>query len=132
MGSTCWCYYNDDFVKLGFIDAFFENMSAWSGSGYTIFKDVEILPHSILFLRALEQWIGGLGVVVMVIGILTRPGTVASKLYKSEAREERIKPSITHTLHKTLNIYLIYTVAGIILYVLAGMPLILYVLLLLQ
>ena len=88
-----------------------------------MFNDVEILPHSILFFRSFEQWIGGLGVVVMVIGILTRPGTVSSKLYQSEAREERIKPSIKTTLEKTLEIYVIYSIIGIILYSLAGMPL---------
>jgi Trk-type K+ transport systems, membrane components len=75
------------------------------------------------FFRALEQWIGGLGVVVMVLGVLTKPGSVTSKLYHSEAREERLEPSIKSTLKKTLEIYAIYTAFGIILYVLAGMPL---------
>lgn len=104
------------------IDAVFESTSALTGTGMTMFVDVEILPHSILFFRALEQWIGGLGVVVMVISVLAKPGTVSSKLYQSEARDERIKPSIKTTLEKTLIIYGIYTVAGIILYLLAGMP----------
>ena len=105
-----------------FIDAVFESMSALTGTGITMFENVEILPHSILFFRALEQWIGGLGVVVMVIVILTKPGSVSSKLYQSEAREERIKPSIKTTLKKTLEIYAIYTVVGLVLYLLAGMP----------
>lgn len=105
------------------IDCSFESMSALTGSGITIFRNVESLPHSILFFRALQQWVGGLGVVVMIIGILTKPGTASSKLYQSEAREERIKPSIKATLKQTIKIYLIYTVAGIILYLLAGMPL---------
>ncbi|MBQ2665729.1 TrkH family potassium uptake protein [Methanobrevibacter sp.] len=104
------------------IDGVFESLSALTGTGMTIFENVEALPHSILFFRALEQWIGGLGVVVMVIGVLTKPGSVSSKLYQSEAREERIKPSIKTTLEKTIKIYLIYTTAGIILYILAGMP----------
>ena len=104
------------------IDGVFESLSALTGTGITIFMDVEHLPHSILFFRALEQWIGGLGVVVMVIGVLTKPGSVSSKLYQSEAREERLKPSIKTTLKKTMEIYLIYTVAGIVLYLLAGMP----------
>ena len=104
------------------VDAIFESMSALTGTGITMFENVEILPHSILFFRALEQWIGGLGVVVMVVGILTKPGSVSSKLYHSEARDERIKPSIKTTLEKTLQIYAIYTIAGIILYLLAGMP----------
>ena len=58
----------------------------------------------------------------MVIGVLTKPGSVSSKLYQSEARDERIKPSIKTTLKKTLQIYLIYSVFGIALYMLAGMP----------
>jgi trk system potassium uptake protein TrkH len=110
-------------LDISFIDAFFENMSAWTGSGLTMFADVEILPKSILFLRSLEQWVGGLGVVVIVIGILIRSGTAADRLYKSEAREERIKPSIANTLNKTLQIYIAYTVIGIILFLIAGMPL---------
>ncbi len=104
------------------IDAVFESMSALTGTGVTMFADVEALPHAVLFFRAFEQWIGGLGVVVMVISVLAKPGSVSSKLYQSEARNERIKPSIKTTLEKTLIIYAIYTVGGIILYLLAGMP----------
>lgn len=109
-------------TNISYIDGVFESVSALTGTGITIYSDVEILPHSILFFRALEQWIGGLGVVVMVIGVLTKPGSVTSKLYHSEARDERIKPSIKTTLEKTLEIYAIYTVAGIALYLMAGMP----------
>lgn len=110
-------------TNIPIIDGVFESMSALTGTGITMYGNVEVLPHSILFFRSLEQWIGGLGVVVMVIGVLTRPGSVSSKLYQSEARDERIKPSIRTTLRKTLEIYIIYTISGIILYLLAGMPL---------
>lgn len=109
-------------LDIHFVDALFENMSAWTGSGMTFFVNVEILPKSILFLRSMEQWIGGLGIVIIFIGILIRSGTAASRLYKSEAREERIKPNIANTLRKALEIYLIYTAAGIVLYILAGLP----------
>jgi trk system potassium uptake protein TrkH len=109
-------------LHIHFVDALFENMSAWTGSGMTFFVNVEVLPYSILFLRSLEQWVGGLGVVIIFIGILIRSGTAAARLYKSEAREEKIKPSIANTLKKTLEIYLIYTGFGIALYILAGLP----------
>lgn len=109
-------------LDISFIDAFFENMSSWTGTGFTFFPNVEALPNSILFLRSLEQWVGGIGIVVIVIGTLIHAGTAASRLYKSEAREDRIKPSITNTLKKILQIYLIYTLIGIILFILAGMP----------
>ena len=108
---------------VSFINGAFESMSALTGSGVTIYQNVEALPHSILFFRSLEQWVGGLGIIVMIVAILTRPGTASSKLYQSEAREERLKPSIKATLEHTINIYVIYTCVGIILYLLAGMPL---------
>ena len=107
---------------IGLIDGIFESMSALTGSGITIYDNVEILPYSILFFRSLQQWVGGLGVVVMIIGILTKPGTTSSKLYQSEAREDRIRPSIKATLEQTIKIYLIYTAIGIVLYLIAGMP----------
>lgn len=109
-------------LDISFIDAFFENISAWTGTGLTFFTNVEVLPKSILFLRSLEQWVGGLGVVVIVIGILIHSGTAAASLYKSEAREDKIKPSMGNTLKKTLQIYLIYTFLGIALFIIAGMP----------
>ncbi|WP_305514689.1 TrkH family potassium uptake protein [Methanobrevibacter sp. V14] len=106
---------------LSFINGVFESMSALTGSGVTMYQNVEVLPHSILFFRSIEQWVGGLGIIVMTVAILTRPGTASSKLYQSEAREERLKPSIKATLMQTIKIYLIYTVLGICLYLLAGM-----------
>ncbi|MDO5850819.1 MAG: TrkH family potassium uptake protein [Methanobacteriaceae archaeon] len=109
-------------LDISLVNAFFENISAWTGSGFTFFPNVEILPHSILFLRSLEEWIGGLGIVVIFIGIIIRSGTSAARLYKSEARDEKIKPSITNTLRKSLTIYVIYTVIGIIAFILLGLP----------
>ena len=108
---------------VGFVDGVFESMFALSGTGMSLIGNVEILPQSILFFRSLQQWIGSLGIIVLIIGLMTRPGTATSKLYQSEAREERLKPSIKATLKNTIIIYLIYTIIGIILYLLAGMPL---------
>ena len=110
-------------TDIGIVDSLFESMSALTGSGITIYPDVESLPNSILFFRGFQQWIGGLGVVVMIISILSKPGSVSSKLYQSEAREDRLRPSTKSTLKESVKIYLIYTVFGIILYVLVGMPL---------
>ena len=110
-------------IDISFLDAFFENISAWTGSGLTLISDVESLPHSILFLRSLEQWVGGLGVVIVFIGALIKPGTSAYRLYRSEARDEKIKPNIRNTLRNTIRIYVFYTALGIVLYYLAGLPL---------
>ncbi|WP_407408938.1 TrkH family potassium uptake protein [Methanobrevibacter sp.] len=107
---------------LSIVDGIFESISALTGSGITIYPDVESLPHSVLFFRGFQQWIGGLGIIVMIISVLTKPGTISSKLYRSEARDEYIKPSTKATIKQFLKIYLIYTAVGIILYSLAGMP----------
>ena len=117
MGSICLMYSTD----LSFLNAYFESMSAWTGSGLSIYTNVQILPQSVLFLRSLMQWVGGLGVVIVVIGVLIRPGTTASRLYKAEARDEKIKPSIANTVRTIWWIYLFYTIVGIVLYILAGM-----------
>ena len=108
-------------TNIPIIDGVFESVSALTGTGITIFENVEILPYSILFFRALEQWVGGLGVIVVML-MFIMPGSISSKLYQSEARDERLKPSIKGTIKETLKIYVIYTLLGIILYVLAGMP----------
>lgn len=113
----------DLITNIGLLNGIFESMSALTGTGVTMYSDVEALPQSVLFFRAFQQWIGGLGVVLMVIGVITRPGAATMKLYKSEAHEDRLKPSIKNTLRKTLKIYFVYTIMGIVLYVLAGMPL---------
>ncbi len=109
-------------TDINLIDGAFESMSALTGSGITIYSDVEVLPHCILFFRALQQWIGGLGIIVMILSFL-KPGSSTYTLYLSEAREDQIKPSVKTTLKMTLQIYAIYTLLGIVLYVLAGMPL---------
>ena len=109
-------------TNIPLIDGIFESVSALTGTGITIFENVEILPHSILFFRALEQWIGGLGVIVIVLRFIMKPGTASSKLYKSEAREEKLKPSIKTTTQETMKIYAVFTIFGIVMYILAGMP----------
>lgn len=109
-------------TDINIIEGIFESMSALTGSGITIYPDVEVLPYSILFFRGFQQWIGGLGIIMLIISFLSKPGTASSRLYQSEAREDRLRPSIKATIKESFKIYLIYTIAGIILYVIAGMP----------
>ncbi len=109
-------------TNMPLIDGIFESVSALTGTGITIFENVEILPHSILFFRALEQWIGGLGVIVIVLMFITKPGSLSSHLYQSEARDERLKPSVKNTMKEIMKIYVIYTIFGITLLAIAGMP----------
>ncbi|MDR3223742.1 MAG: TrkH family potassium uptake protein [Methanobrevibacter sp.] len=117
IGSFVMIAYTPDFIS-----AFFENISAWTTSGFTMFSNVEVLPHSILFLRCLEQWIGGLGLVTLMIGVSLHSGKTVAQLYRSEARDEKISPSIGNTLKKLIKLYLGVTIVGILIFIVAGMP----------
>ncbi|MDR2623056.1 MAG: TrkH family potassium uptake protein [Methanobrevibacter sp.] len=110
------------YTHLDFLNAFFENISAWTTSGFTIFPDVEILPHSILFLRCFEEWIGGLGLVTLMGGVVLQSGKTIVQLYRSEARDEKISPSIGNTLKKLIKVYVGVTLVGVFIFVVAGMP----------
>lgn len=106
-----------------FLDAMFESVSGWSGTGLTMVIREDQLSHTIQFWRSLMQWIGGVGVIVLMISILARPGTGAYTLYQSEGRTEKIHPSVVSTVKTIWKIFLIYTVLGIALLWVSGMPL---------
>jgi len=113
-------------AKLSFVDSYFESMSAYSGTGLTMFGriySVETLPKILLFWRSFEQWIGGIGIILVAMIVLIRPGVAAARLYIAEAREERIMPSLPSTVKVIWKIYFFYTILGIILFFVAGMPL---------
>ena len=105
------------------LDAYFESMSGWTGTGLTMVVNEELLPASIQFWRSLMQWVGGVGVIVLMLAILARPGTGAFSLYMGEARADRLMPRIVDTVRQIWKIFFIYTIAGIVLLVLVGMPL---------
>ena len=113
-------------AKLSFVDSYFESMSAYSGTGLTMFGriySVETLPKILLFWRSFEQWIGGIGIILVAMIVLIRPGVAAARLYIAEARGERIMPSLPSTVKVIWKIYFFYTILGIILFFVAGMPL---------
>lgn len=64
-----------------FPDAIFESASGITTTGASIFGDVESIPRSLLFWRALSQWIGGLGVVLFFVAIISFLGSGAKTLY---------------------------------------------------
>jgi len=96
------------------LHAFFESMSGWTGSGLTMAVHEPSLPRGIQWWRSLIQWVGGVGVIVLTVSILARPGSGSYALYRSEAREEKIHPSIVSTVRTVWKIFLGYTVLSIL------------------
>jgi trk system potassium uptake protein TrkH len=91
------------------LHALFESMSGWTGSGLTMAVHEPSLPRAIQWWRSLTQWVGGVGVVVLTVSILARPGSGSYALYRSEAREKKIHPSIVTTVRTVWKLVLGYT-----------------------
>ncbi|WP_137285019.1 potassium transporter TrkG [Halorussus salinisoli] len=96
------------------LHAFFESMSGWTGSGLTMAVHEPTLPRTIQWWRSLMQWVGGVGVIVLTTAILARPGSGSYSLYRSEAREEKIHPSIISTVRTVWKIFVLYTAFSIV------------------
>ncbi|MDL0138727.1 potassium transporter TrkG [Halobacterium salinarum] len=95
------------------LHALFESMSGWTGSGLTMAIHEPSLPRSIQWWRSLTQWVGGVGVVVLTVSILARPGSGSYALYRSEAREKKIHPSVVSTVRTVWKLVVGYTVVGV-------------------
>lgn len=99
-----------------FVDAFFESSSGFTTTGSTIFTDVEILPYSILFWRSLTHWLGGLGIILLVIIILPSLQVTGYQLFTLESSlKEKIHPKTRSIGYRILFIFLGLTLAEIIL-----------------
>jgi len=101
------------------LHAVFESMSGWTGSGLTMAVHEPSLPRGLLWWRSLIQWVGGVGVIVLTVSILARPGSGSYALYRSEARERKIHPSIVSTVRSVWKLFVGYTVLAIVLLFLA-------------
>ncbi|WP_313690900.1 TrkH family potassium uptake protein [Halorarum halobium] len=96
------------------LHALFESMSGWTGSGLTMAIHEPSLPRTLLWWRSFIQWVGGVGVIVLTVSVLARPGSGSYALYRSEAREKRIHPSIISTVRTLWKIFLGYTFVSVL------------------
>ncbi len=109
------------------IDAYFEAMSGFTTAGASVMTDIEVHPQGILFWRSLTQWIGGLGIVALFLGILPMVrvgGLGASALYEDEVtgpKADRVTPRIQETAGAALRSYLVFSLLGTTMLVVAGM-----------
>ncbi|MFB6092836.1 MAG: TrkH family potassium uptake protein [Haloquadratum sp.] len=104
------------------LNALFESMSGFTGTGLTMAVHESVLPQTLQWWRSFIEWIGGVGVIVLTTAILARPGSGSLTLYESEARSEKIHPSIVSTVRTIWWIFLLFTFLSILLLWVAGMP----------
>ncbi len=113
-------------VLTSFADGFFETMSGFTTTGASVFQDVEALPHGILFWRSLTQWLGGMGIVVLLVAILSTIGNSGIQMFWAEApgaAKDKIRPRISESAKILWYTYLIMTFIETVLLWLLGMPL---------
>ena len=79
-----------------FSEAFFESMSGITTTGATVIDDLDNSPKSILLWRAIMQWLGGIGIVVMAITILPLLKVGGMQLFKMEGPEQYRKNFTTY------------------------------------
>jgi trk system potassium uptake protein len=107
-----------------FVNAFFESASGFTTTGSSVIADVETMPFSILFYRSMTHWIGGIGIIVLVIIVLPSLRITGYQLFSLESSlEEKIHPRTNAIGMRVLFIYLGLTVAQIVLLSLGDMNL---------
>lgn len=130
--ATVWCVYSL-FGMLPFwfsgalptiTDAWYETMAGFTTTGSTVFTDVAAQTKSILLWRAMMQWIGGMGIIVLSVAILPMFGLGGMQLYSAEVTGvsyEKLSPRIADTAKHMWLTYIGLTVSeGLILW-LCGM-----------
>lgn len=114
-------------IFTSFTDAFFESMSGFTTTGASVLKDVESLPHGLIFWRSFTHFIGGMGIVVMALSIFPALGIGGYQLFKLEAPggsiSGKLKPRVIETAYALWQVYLLLNLLEIVLLLLGGMPL---------
>ncbi len=110
------------FPYADFTSAFFESISGFTGTGLTLALRPDLLPKTLQWWRSLMEWVGGMGVIVLMIAILAGPGVSAATLYYAEARTEKIHPSVRSTVRTMWWIFGLYTVLAALAFYSVGMP----------
>lgn len=108
------------------VDALFETVSGFTTTGASILPNVEAMPYSILFWRSFTHWIGGMGVLVLLLSLLPLTGGYHINLMKAESpgpSVSRLVPKVQSTAKILYGIYIFMTIIEVILLLLGGMSL---------
>ncbi len=112
-----------------YIDAFFETVSGFTTTGASILTNVESLSHGILFWRSFTHWIGGMGILVLMMAILPASGANSGRSIHIMRAEMpgpvvgKLVPRLRDTAKILYLIYIVLTALLILVLFVAGMPL---------
>ena len=107
-------------------DSWFETMAGFSTMGATVIPNVEVMSHAVLLWRAICQWLGGMGIIVLSVAILPMFGLGGMQLYAAEVtgvNYEKLSPRITDTARLLWGTYVFLTVLETVILNFFGMDL---------
>ncbi|MFT5444286.1 MAG: trk system potassium uptake protein TrkH [Myxococcota bacterium] len=105
------------------VDALFESASGFTTTGASILQNIEAVPAPLLFWRSMTQWLGGIGIVVLFVALLSELGPGARFLFKLEVpgpKAEILHSRVRQTAAALFRIYLVLTLMQIIVMLLCG------------
>ena len=100
------------------IDAFFEMCSGFSTTGATILTDVEALPKSMLFWRSETQWLGGMGIIVLMVALVPNLGVKAQNVASAETPGPTVTKLTSRFSDTARSLYIAYVILTAILIIL--------------
>ena len=112
-------------INFSLSDSFFESMSGITTTGSTVIVNLDTSPKSILLWRAIMQWLGGVGIIVMAITVLPLLKVGGMQLFKIESSDspEKILPRTTQVAFIIISTYLVLTICCSFFYRTLGMSL---------
>jgi trk system potassium uptake protein TrkH len=102
------------------VDALFESMSGWTSTGLSALYSLQGLPESLILFRSITQWVGGLGIAVLILTAVK--GKEALSFLKAEGRASS-EIGIAETVDLIFKTYLALSIIGIIMLLVTGMDL---------
>lgn len=108
------------------IDALFESVSGFTTTGASILVDIDAVTRPVLFWRSFSQWLGGIGIVVLLVALLSELGPGARFLFKLEVpgpKAEILHARVRATAAALSRIYLALTLAQVTLLLAFGLSL---------
>ena len=109
-------------MRLSYTDAFFEAMSGITTTGSTVITGLDEAPSGILLWRALLQWLGGIGIIVMAVAIMPMLQIGGMQLFHTESsdRSDKVMPRMTQIASGIGLTYLGLTVLCVLLLIAVG------------
>jgi trk system potassium uptake protein TrkH len=106
------------------VDAMFESTSGLTTTGATVISGLDHLPHSILLWRSMQEWLGGMGIIVLAVAVMPLLGVGGMQLFRAETPgpvKDKLTTRVSETAKVLWALYLGMTVVCSLAYWLAGM-----------